>query len=68
MSPSSYADTLAMLSLYMLLSLPLSPILLLVTRRVVQAYQQHEAGRVRALDFLVAAASTAQAFQRSGIA
>ena len=49
MSPASYADTLAMLSLYMLFSLPLSPILLLVTRRVVQAHQQQDEGGVRAL-------------------
>ena len=37
MSPTSYSDTVAMLSLYMVCSLPLTPIFLLITRRVVEA-------------------------------
>jgi hypothetical protein len=37
MSPRSYSETVAMLSLYMVCTLPMAPIFLLVTRRVVDA-------------------------------
>jgi O-antigen/teichoic acid export membrane protein len=49
MSPTSYSDTVAMLSLYMVCSLPLTPIFLLITRRVVEARREQREADVRAL-------------------
>jgi O-antigen/teichoic acid export membrane protein len=49
MSDASYSETLAMLSLYMVCSLSLSPIFLLITRRVVEAVRQGRDADVRAL-------------------
>lgn len=49
MSPTSYSDTVAMLSLYMVCSLPLTPIFLLITRRVVEARGEQREPDVRAL-------------------
>ena len=49
MSPTSYSETVAMLSLYMVCSLPLTPIFLLITRRVVEARREHREPDVRAL-------------------
>ena len=49
MSPTSYSDTVAMLSLYMVCSLPLTPIFLLITRRVVEARRDGREADIRAL-------------------
>jgi O-antigen/teichoic acid export membrane protein len=49
MSPTSYSDTVAMLSLYMVCSLPLTPIFLLITRRVVEARRDAREADIRAL-------------------
>jgi O-antigen/teichoic acid export membrane protein len=49
MSPTSYSDTVAMLSLYMVCSLPLTPIFLLVTRRVAEARRDGRPADIAAL-------------------
>src|SRR6187431_3207711 len=49
MSPDIYGDTVAMLSLYMVCSLPLTPIFLLITRRVVDARRNQRDADIRAL-------------------
>jgi O-antigen/teichoic acid export membrane protein len=49
MTTQSYSEMLAMLSLYMISTLPMAPIFLLVTRRVVDARLRRADGDVRAL-------------------